>query len=99
MWEVTRWATYPDDRREALIEGIRASGHRVEKIVNGKPICQTLSDVQLEGAAMEARPGQPPQLPRPARGRSKGESIKEPQLNKKASRGRPRKTKNKRKTK
>ena len=92
MWEARRWGTFPEDRLVVLIEGIRAAGHDVQKIVNGKPIVSTLSDADLELAAQASRPGHPPQVPGlPARGRSKRGSINKASLTKKP-RGRPRKT-------
>jgi len=91
MWEARRWGTFPEDRLVALVEGIRAAGHDVQKIVNGKPIVSTLSDADLELAAQASRPGHPPQVPdSPARGRSKRGSINKKQIDKKP-RGRPRK--------
>lgn len=56
-WEPRRWATYPSERLEALVRGIEAAGHEVQKIVNGKPIVPTLNDADLELAACAARPG------------------------------------------
>lgn len=85
-WETGRWASYPGDRREALLKGITSAGHDVQKIVNGKPIVATLTDAELELAAKQARPGRPPKL---SGGRSKRAPKK--QIIKKAQKVRPHK--------
>lgn len=71
-WEAHRWGTFPDERLAVLVERLKAAGHPVSRIVNGKPQVD-LPDSELEAMAMSSRPGM--KVEGPARARPKGETV------------------------